>query len=385
MHLFPGKMGVTNWMFMQHIKGIFTSRPSVTGKTCEQRRKHMISALISHRNKSILLLVTILLSSCISIDVESTVSPQPDFVTATLPPMTAYPTVTITEPTSSPAATVASSATSTLIPTSIHTAKPDCQYAAILLRDVTVPDFSQMQAGETFIKTWEFQNVGTCPWTNYTLRFSSGDEMHAPLSTPVADTAPKATVQVSMQLTAPTADGRYSGYFTLNNANGDVIPIGTEKTFWVKFMVGTYATIPTSLPPSGNCTSGGNADYASQIVSLINAARTDAGMNTLTVNAELSAFAQHHAEDMAYNNFLSHDGSDGAFGPRMMNYSLSHIGQQITGEILAIGTPQNAMDQWRRDEHWNYVLGVFTQIGVGYAYNSCSDYGGYFTVDLSEK
>jgi uncharacterized protein YkwD len=187
-----------------------------------------------------------------------------------------------------------------------------------------------------------------------------------------------------MQLTAPAANGRYSGYFTLNNANGDVIPIGTEKTFWVKFMVGTYATIPTNPPPSGNCTTGGNADVASQVLSLINTARTDAGLNTLTVNSELAAFAQHHSEDMAYNNFLSHDGSDGSFGERMMGFSLAHVGTQITGEILTIGTPQDAITQWRRDEHWDYVLGVYTQIGVGYAYNSCSDYGGYFTVDLSQ-
>jgi len=41
------------------------------------------------------------------------------------------------------------------------------------------------------------------------------------------------------------------------------------------------------------------------------------------------------------------------------------------------------MNQWRRDEHWDFVLGTgFTFIGVGYAYNSCSDYGGYFTVDF---
>jgi uncharacterized protein YkwD len=59
------------------------------------------------------------------------------------------------------------------------------------------------------------------------------------------------------------------------------------------------------------------------------------------------------------------------------------FGEQVGGEILAIGTPQNAMDQWRMDEHWEYVLRPHsTQIGVGYAYNSCSDYGGYITVDF---
>jgi len=53
-------------------------------------------------------------------------------------------------------------------------------------------------------------------------------------------------------------------------------------------------------------------------------------------------------------------------------------------EIIAIGTPQDAMRQWRNDSgHWEAVLnpGV-TEIGIGYAYSAASDYGGYFTVDM---
>jgi uncharacterized protein YkwD len=273
------------------------------------------------------------------------------------------------------------------IPTATLTASRDCKDAAILLRDVTIPDNTQVNAGGKFTKTWEFQNTGTCPWINYTVKFSTGDKINAPLSTPVPETVPNEKVQVSMELTAPTVDGRYAGYFTLTNANGGTILIGTEKTFWVKFAVGNVASLPatsiTNVPPSGNCNYGPNAGFVSQIVSLINAARTEAGLNTLTFNTELAAFAQSHAEDMAYNNFLSHDGSDGSFGQRMATYAQTH-GQQITGEILAIGMPQNAMDQWRMDEHWNYVLGAFTQLGVGYAYNSCSDYGGYLTVNFIE-
>jgi uncharacterized protein YkwD len=248
---------------------------------------------------------------------------------------------------------------------------------------VTIPDNTQVKAGEKFTKTWEFQNTGTCPWSNYTLKFSKGDEINAPLSTPVTETAPNEKVQVSMELTAPSADGRYAGYFTMNNAEGEVVPIGVEKTFWVKFMVGTYTSIPTNTAQSGTYSQGPNADYVNQVVSLINSERANAGLSTLTFNAEIAAFSQSHAEDMAYKNFLSHDGSDGSFGERMMHFDTTHSGISLTGEILAIGTPQNAIDQWQKDEHWDYVLGSFTQIGAGYAYNSCSDYGGYFTVDFS--
>jgi len=326
----------------------------------------------------LIILVSILLASCISIAEDSeSPAPQQNFVTATLIPTKAqFISTTLT-------AMPESLVTSTLA----ATVPANCTNAAVLLRDVTIQDDTHVNAGQKFTKTWEFQNTGTCPWVNYTIKFSAGDQMHAPLSAPIADTPPSGKVQVSVELTAPTADGKYAGYFTLLNSNGDVIPIGTQKTFWVRFIVGAYAMMPTTSganpTPSGNCSHSQNANYVSEIISLINAERANAGLQTLTFNTEMAAFAQSHAEDMAFNNFLSHDGSDGSFGERMAGYGMTHSGFFIGGEILAIGTPQNAMDQWRRDEHWDYVLGGhYTQIGVGYAHNSCSDFGGYFTVDF---
>lgn len=330
--------------------------------------------------KKILLtiLVLIFLTSCISItkDVQNIPTPPQNFVTATLIFTKAQfirPTLTITPE-------------SLATPTLAETAPAKCADAAILLRDVTIQDDTHVNAGEKFTKTWEFQNTGTCPWVDYTIKFSAGDQMNAPLSAPLADTPPSGKVQVSVELTAPTADGKYAGYFTLLNSNGEVIPIGAQKTFWVKFIVGAYAIIPTTSganpAQSGNCIHSQNADYVSQIVSLINAERVNAGLQAMTVDAQMAAFAQSHAEDMAFNNFLSHDGSDGSFFDRMRSFAVTHPGYEALAEILAIGTPQNAMDQWRKDEHWDFVLGNAALIGAGYAYNSCSDFGGYFTVDF---
>ncbi len=321
--------------------------------------------------KKILLtiLISIFLTSCISIARDTRDISVQNFVTATLIPTKAqFIPVPLT-------ATPESLAT----PAPAPTVPAKCTNAAILLRDVTIQDDTHVKAGEKFTKTWEFQNTGTCPWVNATIKFSAGDPMSAPLSVPIADTLPSSKVQISVDLTAPTADGRYAGYFTLLNSNGEIIAIGTQKTFWVKFIVGAYAMMPTTLEanvaPPGNCIHSQNANYVSEIISLINAARADAGLPALTVNTQLAALAQSHAEDMAFNNFLSHDGSSGSFTDRMVAYG-------VFGEILAIGTPQNAMEQWQRDEHWDFVLGGGTQIGVGYAYSSCSDYGGYFTVDF---
>ncbi|HAX68816.1 MAG TPA: hypothetical protein DCY14_04355, partial [Anaerolineae bacterium] len=103
----------------------------------------------------------------------------------------------------------------------------------------TIQDGTRVNPGETFTKTWEFINNGTCPWYGYALKFAAGDQMNAPLSAPITDTLPKESVQVSVELTAPTANGSYTGYFTLNNPNGKDVPIGIEKTFWVKITVGS--------------------------------------------------------------------------------------------------------------------------------------------------
>jgi uncharacterized protein YkwD len=325
------------------------------------------------------ILAPFLLSSCISITKDASVFvPRQEFVTATL-----APTSTQWVPTASLVPL------ETRMPSPVETPSTDCTNAAILLRDVTVPDHTQLQAGERFVKTWEFQNTGTCSWMGYTLNLISADPIDAPLTAPMAATAPNEKVQVSMELTAPTADGgAYAGTFSLYDPNGEVAPIGAEQTFWVKFNVGTFVSaLPVNaeanLEQPENCIHSQNAEYVSQVVSLINAEREHSGLSILIVDPEIAAFAQRHAEEMAFNNFLSHDGSAGSFGERMMNYSIAHPGSSIFGEILAIGTPQDAMDQWRRDEHWDYVLGNgFARIGAGYAHSSCSNYGGYFTVDF---
>ncbi len=333
-----------------------------------------------------LFLLTNLLTACIGISTNS-VTPTPvesNFVTATL-----VPTKSGFVP-----ATLTPTPENTLVPTLDVTAAADCKDSAILLKDVTIPDNTQMQAGEKFTKTWEFQNNGTCPWVNYTVKFSFGDQMNAPLSAPIPDTAPKKNAQVSVELTAPTSNGAFTGNFTLNDTSGKELPIGIEKTFWVKINVGVVTTQATSasnsantpfVPAGGNsnCAYSQNAGYVSEVISLINQARANASLPTLTVNSNLTIAAQGHSADMACNNFLGHTGSDGSY----LTDRIMRTGYPGGSEIIAIGTPQNAMDQWRADQgHWDFVLNPYiTEIGVGYAYYENSDFGGYITVDMGSQ
>lgn len=335
------------------------------------------------KNKFLVVLILMaLLSSCISVQVGDPPTPTPaGFVTATLMPTKAgYVPPTITP---SPEAT--------LPPTLAVTIPPNCTNSAILLRDVTIQDGTRVNAGETFKKTWEFRNTGTCPWIGYTLAFSAGDRMNAPLSAPVPDTLPKDRVEVSVNLTAPTANGAYTGFFTLNDPNGRSVPIGIEKTFWVKIVVGSAAPQATagtgsSAPAaptkgSGTCNYSQNAGYVNQIASLINDERAKAGLPALGINSLLAKAAQSHAADMACSSRISHTGSDGSsVYSRVIaaGYKPSSVEEIIYGG----GGPQAAMTWWMNDKiHRDAILKArSTEMGVGYAYFASGSYGDYIVV-----
>lgn len=330
------------------------------------------------------LLLASLLASCISVEVEEANTPVPaSFITATLPPTKSG----YVPPTLTPAPAI------TLTPTFAVTIDPNCKDSAVLLRDVTIPDGTQVKPGEKFTKTWEFINNGTCPWYGYTLKFAAGDQMNAPLSAPVPDTLIKERVQVSVELTAPTQNGSFTGYFTLNDPNGKDVPIGIEKTFWVKITVGSggVAVQPTTSSGSsssgttgGNCSFTQNAGYVSQIASLINQERANAGLSTLTINATLADAAQRHAADMACSGRISHTGSDGSTSYARilaLGYSPAFSEEIIYGG----GGPQAAMTWWMNDKvHRDAILNPrYTEMGVGYAYFAGGSYGDYIAVELA--
>lgn len=349
---------------------------------------------------TLFLLTSLFLTGCLSISsAPGTPTAPPQFVTSTLPPTKVLVLPSTVTPATLDATGTGATGTVTLDVTSVGTSAPDCKVQAVLLEDVTIPDDTRVTAGEIFTKTWRFKNTGTCHWSGYTINFLAGDRMGAPDSAPVPDTVAGSSVDVSLDLTAPTADGSYSAYFTLKTADGESINVGTEKTFWVKIIVGNPTTAPaspaTKTPPSGgtsgntssavaNCNFSGNTDYASQIESLINAERQKNGLPALTVNSLLVTAAQGHSADMACNSILSHSGSDGSY----VNTRIAAVGYSASYSeeiIYAGGAPQTAFDWWMSDKlHRDAILSAkSTEMGAGYAYLSSSAYGGYFTVDFA--
>ncbi|HTP03076.1 MAG TPA: NBR1-Ig-like domain-containing protein [Anaerolineales bacterium] len=335
------------------------------------------------------------IASCVTIGTPTPVSLTPQFVTATL----AATKTPYTSPTTTPTAATPS--------TPVATSDPNCKDAAVLLQDVTIADNTNVANGSKFTKTWQFKNTGSCNWHGYTIAFISGDRMGAPDTAPVDDTTAKSPVNISVDLTAPSTDGFYTGIFELRNSDGKPLAIGTEKSFWVKIAVGDVSppTIPVaSSPVPGSAvpvpTSAGTAapaatgpasckyvlsgSYPGEIIALINKARTGAGLSALNVSSQLATAAQGHSNDMACFSLLSHSGSNGSTPSQRIaaaGYSASYSEEMI----YAGGYPQDAFDWWMGDPtHHDVIFDTrISDIGVGYTYVSDSAYGGYYTVDVA--
>ena len=117
-----------------------------------------------------------------------------------------------------------------------------CDWAQFVT-DVTVTDGTAFTPGATFRKTWRLKNIGTCTWTtSYALVFNSGEQMGAPSAVNFpTNVAPGQTVDLSVDMTAPSAAGHYFGYWKLRNASGVNFGIGytANSPFWVEIYVGS--------------------------------------------------------------------------------------------------------------------------------------------------
>ncbi len=93
---------------------------------------------------------------------------------------------------------------------------------SLVISDVTVPDGSGFDPKVPFTKTWRVRNTGTSTWdTTYSLvnvdGNTWGEEAVVPLTTTVP---PGAEVDLSVQVTSPSATGQYISRWFLLNPNG---------------------------------------------------------------------------------------------------------------------------------------------------------------------
>jgi len=136
------------------------------------------------------------------------------------------PTATIETP--EPTATFAPSPTAVVSAGGSQTA---C-YFAQFMADISIPDGMIMLPGTKFTKTWQIKNIGSCPWdTSHRLYLQSGDGLSTITTFPLPRTVnPGDVINLSVEMTAPEAEGIYTGYWRIATPYGGSFGVGVTDT-----------------------------------------------------------------------------------------------------------------------------------------------------------
>ncbi len=98
---------------------------------------------------------------------------------------------------------------------------------ATFVADVTLPDDTLVQPGQALAKTWRVRNTGTTLWdAGYRLVFAGQEKMGGPddVALPVVPVQPGQVINLTVNLSAPTAVGTHRSAWQMRNARGDLFP-----------------------------------------------------------------------------------------------------------------------------------------------------------------
>ena len=116
-------------------------------------------------------------------------------------------------------------------------------YGLTFVSDVSIPDNTQMDPGETFTKTWKVQNSGSCAWeAGFKFQSTGGNNMGASAFTLPSSVAAGATYDIPVPMTAPNAAGTVRGNWRMSTAAGQFF--GDEV--FVVIVVGSGAAAPAA-------------------------------------------------------------------------------------------------------------------------------------------
>jgi hypothetical protein len=116
--------------------------------------------------------------------------------------------------------------------------------------DVTIPDDTEIVVGATFTKVWRLVNQGTCTWTNqYAVVWDSGDQLGVENVVFLDGSVPPgASVDISVEMKAPTTPGSYQSNWKLRNASGVLFGLSGTGPFWVRIEAVNPTPTPTVTP-----------------------------------------------------------------------------------------------------------------------------------------
>jgi hypothetical protein len=159
---------------------------------------------------------------------------------------------------------------------------PGCVYATYVA-DITIPDNMIVLPGTTFTKTWRIKNAGSCKWdSSFAIVFISGDKMGETTRFPLTRVVfPGQEVDVSVALTAPSANGKYSSQWRMAvpGATAGVGQFDNNLTISIEvankpenaFAVTKVVNGPVVRNPQKGCTAKG-ATYTFSVTITVNGA-----------------------------------------------------------------------------------------------------------------
>lgn len=122
-----------------------------------------------------------------------------------------------------------------------------CVNISTFVGDVTVPDGTVLAPGQAFNKIWRVRNTGTCTWgTDEELVFVRGEAMTKTTTIAIPATAPGATADLSIAMTAPAAPGTHIADWRMRNRSGAIF--GTTLNVAINIPGPTPVNTPIACP-----------------------------------------------------------------------------------------------------------------------------------------
>jgi uncharacterized protein YkwD len=163
-----------------------------------------------------------------------------------------------------------------------------------------------------------------------------------------------------------------------------------KDTAGVHYYVMIVARPEATTAPGTNISNPGvqtSSGQASEIILMLNSARTAQGLCPLVFNQQLADAAQRHSNDQSRGDFLSHTGSDGSsIASRIADtgYPAVYRGENVLSRSTV--NSSGAFNQWwNSPDHYNNMMNnSFSEIGVAYTGPSATGKY-YYTMVLASR
>jgi len=174
-------------------------------------------------------------------------------------------------------------------------APQNCNQATFISE--TIPDNTVFQPGEEFTKSWRLKNTGTCTWNpNYSFVFYSGDRLSGAKTTDLDEyVEPGETIDILVDMTAPSDPDTYTGYWKLQDDDG----INFYQVYVTIKVKSTFAVTSVHLDADPNSYSG---DCAAPISFTIDADITSSAAGKVTYRWQTSDGASYDLQSVKFSD-----------------------------------------------------------------------------------